>query len=445
MKKKKRQEYYCKNCGEIHYKWQGRCKACGSWNSLVERTETDFITKTPENTPVKLEQIETTKEYRIKFPDNELNRVLGGGLVPGSIVLLGGEPGIGKSTLLLQLALNANARVLYVSGEEALKQIKLRSERLTKTNDELFILAETNLETILANVLQLLPDIVIIDSIQTITSNTLESPVGSITQMREITAKIMNLAKKEYISFFLVGHITKEGTIAGPKLLEHMVDVVLYFEGDRNLYYRILRSVKNRFGSVPELGIYEMRSEGLLPVENPSALFLSHSSEQYAGVSTTATMQGMRAFLVEIQALVSQTMFPSPQRTTTGFPQKRLNMLIAVLEKHCNIFFADKDIFLNIAGGFNITEPATDLAVAAALYSSYKNIKIPKTWAFAGEVSLTGEIRPVSNINNRLVEADRLGFTHFISAKQNTKSSVNINWIQLPNILSVIELLDNIQ
>ncbi len=453
-KKKHRKVYVCSACGEVFYKWHGKCTSCGTWNSLTEQEvlgkKTSEIKENlrdfTRNVPVKLSQIPIDKEYRLLLPDEEFNRVLGGGIVPGSLLLLGGEPGIGKSTLLLQTALAAkNIKVLYVSGEESEKQVKLRAERLPRNNDEVYFLAETRLEALLEHTLELLPDLVIIDSIQTMRSEILESSPGSAVQLREITAKLMDFAKTEYISFLLVGHITKEGIIAGPKLLEHMVDAVLYFEGDRNLYFRILRSVKNRFGSVPELGIYEMSENGLVPVKNPSELFLSVRENAYSGIATLCTLQGMRSFLVEVQSLVSPSFYPSPQRSITGFPQKRLNTILAVLEKRVGLALSDKDVFVNLAGGLKIDEPAADLGIAVSLFSAFADKPISPKHVFVGEISLTGEIRPVPHLKNRVLEADRLGFQKFFTAKNTSfkiPDTLNIQVEYVSDLRELFQILE---
>lgn len=426
---KEKTVYICSNCGQESPKWIGKCPACGEWNTYVEQ----LVHKEPagrklsnsfsnEHTrPVCIQEIETSEEPRIDMHDGELNRVLGGGLVPGSLVLLGGEPGIGKSTLIMQTALKlAGKRVLYVSGEESARQLKLRADRLSQqSQSECLILCETSLEQILTHIKNTRPDLVIIDSIQTISTENVDSSPGSITQVRECSTSILRFAKESHIPVILIGHINKEGIIAGPKVLEHIVDTVLQFEGDQQYMYRILRSIKNRFGSTAELGIYEMRQDGLRQVNNPSELLLSQDHEGMSGISIASAIEGMRPFLIETQALVSSAVYGTPQRSATGFDTRRMNMLLAVLEKRVGFKLAQKDVFLNIAGGLRVNDPAIDLAVISAVLSSNMDIAIDKGICMAGEVGLSGEIRSVNRIEQRIREAEKLGFDRFILPKHN--------------------------
>lgn len=417
--------YFCQNCGTPYSKWQGQCYACKQWNTIAEEViqkeekkawqeETPKAKKAPKYLPIS--QISTQREARLNTNNHELNNVLGGGLVPGSVTLLGGEPGIGKSTLLLQIALNLPYKTLYVSGEESEKQIKMRADRIPHRLDTCFILTETKTQHIFQQIKELQPEIVIIDSIQTLQSDYIEASAGSISQIRECTSELIKFAKTTHTPVILIGHITKDGQIAGPKILEHMVDTVLQFEGDRNHVYRILRSLKNRFGSTSELGIYEMLSNGLREVNNPSEILISKTDETISGTSIAATLEGMRPLMIEIQALVSTAVYGTPQRSATGFNAKRLNMLLAVLEKRAGFRLGAKDVFLNITGGITIDDPATDLGVAMAILSSNEDIAIEKNVCFAGEVGLGGEIRPVQRVEQRITEAEKLGFeTIFIS------------------------------
>lgn len=414
---KTKTQYICQNCGASSPKWLGRCPSCGEWNSYVEEVvvkSSSSVTSGLVHTkahPVLLSDIETEENQRLDTGDKELNRVLGGGLVAGSIVLIGGEPGIGKSTLVLQVALDIkNTRVLYVSGEESLQQLKLRANRLNRSEGECFFLSETQLEQILLHMEQMQPGLVIIDSIQTIGTDRVESSPGSVTQIRECTSAILKVAKENSIPVFLIGHINKEGSLAGPKVLEHIVDTVLQFEGDRNHMYRILRSVKNRFGSTSEMGIFEMTHDGLREVSNPSELLLSESDQNLSGTAVSASMEGMRPFLIEVQALVSSAAYATPQRSATGFDLRRLNMLLAVLEKRAGFKLISKDVFLNIAGGIRVDDPAIDMAVLSAILSSNFDIPVDPSICFSGEVGLTGEIRPVTRIEQRIEEAQKLGF-----------------------------------
>ena len=421
--------YFCSNCGNESPKWLGKCPNCGEWNTYVEEKVTVKSAKesllpasSMDNAPVRLSEIKGEKEERIQMPSGELNRVLGGGLVPGSIILVGGEPGIGKSTLVLQNMLRIRSRkVLYVSGEESAKQLKMRADRLGADGGECFILCETSLEKIFAHLRSTSPGIVVIDSIQTIASEALESSAGSVGQVRECAAAFLKYAKETGTPVILIGHINKEGTIAGPKVLEHIVDAVIQFEGDRHYMYRLLRSIKNRFGSTSELGIYEMTEVGLREVSNPSELLLSESGEELSGVAIGVTLDGVRPFLIETQALVSTAAYGTPQRSVTGFDSKRMNMLLAVLEKRVGFKLAQKDVFLNIAGGLKVNDPALDLAVICAILSSNVDLVIPKSVCMSGEVGLSGEIRPVTRLEQRISEANKLGFATIYVPKNNLK------------------------
>lgn len=422
--------YVCQSCGAKSPKWIGRCSSCGEWNTYIEEIEISKQSKSRDidsvrsmkSSPQRISEIDLKDEPRILTPDIEFNRVVGGGLVPGSITLIGGEPGIGKSTLVLQLALLlSEKKILYVSGEESNRQIKLRAERIGTISDNCYIHSETLLENVLLFLEKMQPDLVILDSIQTLRTERLESAAGSVSQIRECTGAIMQFAKQNATPILLIGHITKEGSLAGPKVLEHIVDTVLHFEGDRHHIYRILRTTKNRFGSTSELGIYEMRSDGLREVSNPSEMLLSQSDESLSGVAVAAGIEGIRPFLIEIQALVSSAAYGTPQRSSTGFDLRRLGMLLAVLEKRAGFRLAVKDVFLNIAGGIKIDDPASDLAVICAILSSDQDLPIPKQVCFAGEVGLTGEIRPVHRIEQRIAEAEKLGFEKIFISKYNQK------------------------
>lgn len=420
--------FFCQNCGTSYAKWQGQCNACKEWNTIAEeviqkeekkswnptQTESKRTVK-----PLKIHEIDSTEEIRMDTRDNELNRVLGGGIVPGSLILLGGEPGIGKSTLLLQISLKLPYKTLYVSGEESQKQIKMRAERINPLSDNCYILTETKTQNIFKQIEAIQPEIVIIDSIQTLHTDYIESSPGSISQIRETTAELIKFAKETNIPVILIGHITKDGTIAGPKILEHMVDTVLQFEGDRNHIYRILRSLKNRFGSTAELGIYEMLGSGLREVSNPSEILISHKEEQLSGTAIASTLEGMRPLMIEIQALVSTAVYGTPQRSTTGYNAKRLNMILAVLEKRAGFRLGAKDVFLNVTGGISVDDPAIDLAVVAAILSSNEDIPVDKDFCFAGEVGLSGEIRPVNRVDQRIQEAEKLGFSAIFVSKYN--------------------------
>ncbi|MCF8219527.1 MAG: DNA repair protein RadA [Bacteroidales bacterium] len=426
---KVKKAYFCQNCGAQSPKWIGKCPSCGEWNTYVEeiiQKEKSGSTKTQEKShrvyPQKIDEITYSTESRISSSSKELNRVLGGGIVPGSIVLVGGEPGIGKSTLMLQVALRLSGqKVLYVSGEESEQQIKMRAERIGARNKDTYILTSTQTDEIFSFMDEVDPAILIIDSIQSITTSQLESSAGSISQIRESASELHKFAKNSGIPVFLIGHITKEGHLAGPKVLEHMVDTVLQFEGDRNYGYRIIRSVKNRFGSTSELGIYEMLGTGLREVDNPSEILLSQRDEDMSGIAIAATIEGLRPMLIEIQALVSNAAYGTPQRSSTGFDLRRLNMLLAVLEKRSGFRLSTKDVFLNIAGGIRVDDPALDLAVIASVLSSNEDTAIDQKSCFAGEVGLSGEIRAVTRIDQRISEAEKLGFERMFISSFNKK------------------------
>ncbi len=434
-KTKVKTAFFCSNCGAQSPKWVGRCPSCGEWNTYTEEViERDARAGSAWQNPAEtsrkgakqsrlVRDIQTEEIQRIDTGNNELNRVLGGGLVPGSFVLVGGEPGIGKSTLMLQVALQIphGKKVLYVSGEESAQQLRMRAERLGLTESGCFILTETDMDEIFAQTQAVQPDILVADSIQTLTSSTIEASAGSISQIKECAALFQRFAKETGTSVFVIGHITKDGNIAGPKLLEHIVDTVLHFEGDRNYGYRILRSVKNRFGSTNEIGIYEMQNNGLREVSNPSEILLSQREENLSGTAVAATLEGLRPMIVEVQALVSQSAYNVAQRSATGFDIRRLNMLLAVLEKRCGAKLAQKDVFINIAGGLRVDDPAIDLAVIAAVLSSGQDAPLNPKDCFAAEVGLTGEIRPVSRLEQRLAEAEKLGFEHVFVSKYGLK------------------------
>lgn len=425
--------FFCQNCGAQSPKWQGKCPACGQWNTYVEeviqKEESGKGNWKPSgsgtkktNSPKKITEVNYEEQPRWVTGDPELDRVLGGGIVPGSLVLIGGEPGIGKSTLMLQIALTLKGKtVLYVSGEESEAQIKMRADRMAAQNPDCFVLSETNTQQIFQQVELLKPDFLVIDSIQTLNSQYVESAAGSVSQVRECTAELMKFAKETGTPVFLIGHVTKDGTIAGPKVLEHMVDTVLQFEGDRHLTYRILRTSKNRFGSTHELGIYEMRVDGLRTVANPSEILLTQREEVLNGVAIGAMMEGNRPLLIEIQSLVSPATYGTPQRSSTGHDAKRLNMLLAVLEKRGGMRLGNQDVFLNVAGGMRVDDPALDLAVCASLISSYEDTPVSEKICFAGEVGLGGEIRAVSRIENRIAEAEKLGFEKILVSKYAVK------------------------
>ena len=420
--------FFCQNCGTQYAKWVGQCMACKEWNTVVEEVvqkeeksnwKTNGSLAKKASKPLRINEITTDKELRLDTFDLEFNRVLGGGLVPGALVLLGGEPGVGKSTLILQIALKLPYRTLYVSGEESQKQIKMRADRIHPNSENCFVLTETKTQNIFQQIEATEPDIVVIDSIQTLHSDYIESAAGSISQIRECTAELIKFAKETNTPVILIGHITKDGSIAGPKILEHMVDTVLQFEGDRNYVYRIIRALKNRFGSTSELGIYEMQGGGLRQVNNPSEILISKNDEGLSGTAIASTVEGMRPLMIEIQALVSTAVYGTPQRSTTGYNAKRLNMLLAVLEKRAGFKLAAKDVFLNITGGISVDDPAIDLAVIAAILSSNADIPIEKGVCFAAEVGLAGEIRPVQRIDQRILEAEKLGFNTIYVSKNN--------------------------
>ena len=430
--------FFCQNCGTQHAKWMGQCNACNEWNTIVEEVVQKEVARAwkQSNTaktiskPLKIEEIQLNAEERIPTQNNELDTVLGGGLVKGSVTLLGGEPGIGKSTLILQVALAIPHKVLYVSGEESQSQIKMRAERIQKHASNCLILTATNTQEIFKNIEQTIPEILVIDSIQTLHTNAIEASPGSISQIRETTAELIKFAKETGTPVLLIGHINKEGQIAGPKILEHMVDVVLQFEGDRNHTYRILRSQKNRFGSTAELGIYEMFSNGLREVSNPSEILISKKDADLSGTAIASTLEGVRPLMIEVQALVSTAVYGTPQRTTTGYNLKRLHMVLAVLEKRAGFKLAAKDVFLNITGGISIDDPAIDLAVVASILSSNQDIAISPNVCFAAEIGLAGEIRPVSKIDQRISEAKKLGYKTFVASKYN-KITVKEDGIKL--------------
>ncbi len=439
--------FFCQNCGTQFAKWQGQCSACKQWNTIVEEViqkpeKSDWKTPTQSaskrvSKPLKIKDIDSSQEARLDTFDTEFNRVLGGGIVPGSLTLLGGEPGIGKSTLLLQISLKLPYKVLYVSGEESQKQIKMRAERINANNDTCYILTETKTQNIFKQIESVEPDIVIIDSIQTLHSDFIESSSGSISQVKECTTELIKFAKETATPVLLIGHITKDGHIAGPKILEHMVDTVLQFEGDRNHVFRILRAHKNRFGSTNELGIYEMQGSGLREVSNPSELLISKKDAELSGNAVAATLEGVRPLMIEVQALVSTAVYGTPQRSATGFNAKRLNMLLAVLEKRAGFRLGAKDVFLNITGGITVDDPAIDLAVVAAILSSNENEALQSDICFAGEVGLSGEIRPVQRVEQRILEAEKLGFTTIFVSKYN-KISLKNTVIKI-NLVSKIE------
>ncbi|MDR0824956.1 MAG: DNA repair protein RadA [Prevotella sp.] len=438
--------YVCNSCGNDSPKWQGKCPVCGEWNTYVEEIISKdnpaknslHLFETSKAKPLLLKDVETGEEPRIDLHDGELNRVLGGGLVPGSLVLIGGEPGIGKSTLVLQTVLGLkNIKTLYVSGEESARQLKLRADRINSNSENCYIVCETNLEQVFVHIRNLNPDFVIIDSIQTIFTDVVESSPGSVSQVRECSAAILKFAKETSTPVVLIGHINKEGSIAGPKVLEHIVDTVLQFEGDQHYMYRILRSIKNRFGSTAELGIYEMRQNGLREVSNPSELLLTQNHEGLSGVSIAAAIEGIRPFLIETQSLVSTAAYGTPQRSSTGFDLRRMNMLLAVLEKRVGFKLVQKDVFLNIAGGLKVNDPGMDLSVISAVLSSSLDISIEKHVCMTGEVGLSGEIRPVNRIEQRILEAEKLGFSKILLPRNNLKgftSKVNIEIVQVRKV-----------
>ncbi len=430
MANKVKSMWYCSNCGNESPKWIGRCPGCGEWNTMIEErvnvkgNKSATFERDSKAVPLPISQIETRQETRLHMPSEELNRVLGGGLVAGSIVLIGGEPGIGKSTLVLQNILSIRGkRILYVSGEESASQLKMRADRIGRLSDNCYIVCDTSLENILGHIKQVEPELVVVDSIQTIASDAIESSAGSVSQVRECAAQLLRYAKSSGTPVILIGHINKEGSIAGPKVLEHIVDAVLQFEGDRHYMYRILRSIKNRFGSTSELGIYEMVQRGLREVSNPSELLLSQSADdgELSGMAIGVTLEGVRPFLIEAQALVSTAAYGTPQRSVTGFDSKRMNMMLAVLEKRVGFKLAQKDVFLNIAGGLKVNDPALDLSVICAILSSNVDMAVPRDVCMSGEVGLSGEIRPITRIEQRVLEAEKLGFSTILVPKNNMK------------------------
>jgi DNA repair protein RadA/Sms len=447
--------YFCQNCGAQSGKWIGKCPSCNEWNTYVEEVVSKGDDPTPgiaststqrASKPQLINDISLSEQHRIAVYDKELSRVLGGGLVPGSLILFGGEPGIGKSTLMLQVALNMkNLKVLYVSGEESEQQIRMRAERIGMNNPNCYILTETSTQNIFKQIELLEPNLLIVDSIQTLHSAHIESSPGSVSQIRECTSELMRYAKESGTAVFLIGHITKDGSLAGPKVLEHMVDTVLQFEGDRNHVYRLLRTTKNRFGSTNELGIYEMQGSGLREVTNPSEILITAREELVSGVAIAATMEGLRPMLIETQALVSSAAYGTPQRSSTGFDLRRLAMLLAVLEKRCGFRLGVKDVFLNIAGGIKVEDPGIDLALVCAVLSSNEDMPISPKVCFAGEVGLSGEIRPVNRIAQRISEAEKLGFEHIFISKYNKKGldikDFNIKITMVAKIEEVFSLL----
>ncbi|GLB52500.1 DNA repair protein RadA [Neptunitalea chrysea] len=443
--------FYCQNCGAQYAKWQGQCTSCKEWNTIAEeiiqkedpkswKNAATSTSKKRATKPIAIKEIESEHEFRMRTPNGEFNRVLGGGLVPGAVILLGGEPGIGKSTLLLQIALNLPFKVLYVSGEESERQIKMRADRIQQTPNDCYILTETKTQVIFKQIQELDPDVLVIDSIQTLHSDYIESSAGSISQIKECTSELIKFAKETHTPVLLIGHITKDGNIAGPKILEHMVDTVLQFEGDRNHVYRILRAHKNRFGSTNELGIYEMQGAGLREVSNPSEILLSKNAEELSGTAIAATVEGLRPLLIEIQALVSTAVYGTPQRSATGFNVKRLNMLLAVLEKRAGFRLGAKDVFLNITGGITVDDPAIDLAVVAAILSSNEDIAIQSHVCLAAEVGLAGEIRPVTRVEQRITEAEKLGFKTIVISGQSKLPELNTN-IEVKKVNKVEEVV----
>ena len=442
--------YCCQNCGAQHSKWLGQCSSCKEWNTLVEevikkssKVNLGLSTNQLKSKAKLINDIDFENDPRLLIDDKELNRVLGGGVVPGSLVLIGGEPGIGKSTLLLQISLEIKNKVLYVTGEESQQQIRRRANRINNDSKQCFILNETNVETIISNINTIKPELVIIDSIQTLQTDIIDSSPGSVSQIKESASQFLNYSKKTNLPVFLVGHITKDGGIAGPKILEHMVDVVLQFEGDRNNIYRILRAKKNRFGSTAEIGIYEMLNNGLRQVTNPSELLISNNKISLSGNAIASTIEGIRPIMIEIQALVSSAVYGTPQRSTTGFNAKRLNMLLAVLEKRAGFKLSSKDVFLNITGGIKIEDPAMDLAVVSAILSSNFNIPLQKRICFAAEIGLSGELRSVPKIDQRINEAEKLGF-EILVVSEAAKISFIPKKLKIISYSRIEELIKNI-
>ena len=444
--------FQCQECGAKYSKWQGQCNKCGSGNTISEEivelaqvrawnyTSSDL--NVSKNTPISVDDIEIKDEFRIQTGDKEFNRVLGGGIIPGSIILLGGEPGIGKSTLFLQICLNIKNKVLYVSGEESDNQIKIRANRIKYSNKDCLIYSENKLENIFVQAEKIKPNILIIDSIQTLITSSVDSIQGTITQLKTCTAELINFVKRTSIPILLIGHINKDGNIAGPKVLEHMVDTVLQFEGDRNHLYRILRVKKNRFGSTNEIGIYEMVTEGLKEIINPSEILIGNSDQKLSGRAICASVEGSSPFLIEVQALVSTAVYGTPQRSTMGINTRRLNMLLAVLEKRAGFNLASKDIFLNITGGLKVEDTGTDLAIIVAILSSNNNIYVPEDYCFAAEVGLSGEVRPVNRVDQRVKEAEKLGFSKIFISKY--CDTVIAEKIEVVNLSSIEDLIDKI-
>ncbi|MCW3116421.1 MAG: radA [Chitinophagaceae bacterium] len=448
--------FFCQNCGYESVKWLGQCPSCNQWNTLVEEIvqkenakNNDWKNYNDEkriNKTISLSEIKSSEEKRLITPDKELNRVLGGGIVPGSIVLIAGEPGIGKSTLFLQSGLCLSRYVvLYISGEESEQQIKMRAERLKLKNDNFYLLTETSTQVIFQEIKKLKPQLIIVDSVQALHTPFVDSSPGSVSQIRECAAEFQRFAKETNTPVFLIGHITKEGSIAGPKILEHMVDTVLQFEGDRHYAYRMLRTLKNRFGSTDELGIYEMTDEGMRGVANPSEILITQKEDQLSGIAIAATIEGIRPLLIEVQALVTQSVYGTPQRTVSGFDLRRLQLLLAVLEKRGGFHFGVKDVFLNIAGGLKVEDPSTDLAVLCALLSSYEDVALPQHLCLAGEIGLSGELRAVNRIDQRIAEAEKLGFEKIIVSKYNkkglTKQKFNIEVVTMGRVDEVYKFL----
>ena len=444
--------FICNNCGTNFPKWQGQCTSCKSWNSISEEVilktksntwETESVKSVKSTTPQKISNIVYKEENRLVTSDTEFNRVLGGGIVPGSLTLLGGEPGIGKSTLLLQIAIRLLHSTLYVSGEESQSQIKMRANRMNHESDKCYVLTEISLESIFKQIKKIQPQILIIDSIQTLKTELVDSAPGSVSQIKTCTSELINFAKKTSTPVIIIGHITKDGNIAGPKILEHMVDTVLQFEGDRNHVYRILRVNKNRFGSTNEIGVYEMNVKGLKEINNPSEILISKKNQELSGNAISATIEGMRPFMIEVQALVSTAVYGTPQRSSTGYNSKRLNMLLAVLEKRVGFRLASKDVFLNITGGISVDDTALDLAVVAAIISSNEDLVLNEKYCFAAEIGLSGEIRPVQRLEQRITEAEKLGFSKIFISKF-SKLNISTKSIKIIFLSKIEDLINNL-
>ena len=444
--------FICNNCGTNFPKWQGQCTSCKSWNSISEEVilktksntwETESVKSVKSTTPQKISNIVYKEENRLVTSDSEFNRVLGGGIVPGSLTLLGGEPGIGKSTLLLQIAIRLPYSTLYVSGEESQSQIKMRANRMNHESDECYVLTEISLESIFKQIKKIQPQILIIDSIQTLKTELVDSAPGSVSQIKTCTSELINFAKKTSTPVIIIGHITKDGNIAGPKILEHMVDTVLQFEGDRNHVYRILRVNKNRFGSTNEIGVYEMNVKGLKEINNPSEILISKKNQELSGNAISATIEGMRPFMIEVQALVSTAVYGTPQRSSTGYNSKRLNMLLAVLEKRVGFRLASKDVFLNITGEISVDDTALDLAVVAAIISSNEDLVLNEKYCFAAEIGLSGEIRPVQRLEQRITEAEKLGFSKIFISKF-SKLNISTKSIKIIFLSKIEDLINNL-